>query len=246
MAVSAKARVAQLTGLPSITAAAEGPVTFGCFFYRWKARLLSGWGSSLAQGTGGRVRAPAPTAYPKVRLIFCRARCPIGPFSGGPVCRPYEIWETFRSFRRGRSQTGPRAAKGRPYGGKRAGSVGSSKPGAVFEPQQFYILHTQGPVARRKFRPATQILRAGTFLPGSRGDPRNGGSRGRATWRREALPNRRLRPPPSAFLVTFWASKKSLAARRRRNSPCKKRNRSVIAPSSVWPSASHLPPRGKA
>ena len=113
----AKARVAQLTGLPSITAAAEGPVTFGCFFYRWKARLLSGWGSSLAQGTGGRVRAPAPTAYPKVRLIFCRARCPIGPFSGGPVCRPYEIWETFRSFRRGRSQTGPRAAKGRPYGG---------------------------------------------------------------------------------------------------------------------------------
>ena len=49
----AKARVAQLTGLPSITATAEGPVTFGCFFYRWKARLLSGWGSSLAQGTGG-------------------------------------------------------------------------------------------------------------------------------------------------------------------------------------------------
>ena len=25
------------------------------------------------------------------------------------------------------------------------------------------------------------------------------------------MPNRRLRPPPSAFLVTFWASKKSLA-----------------------------------
>ena len=72
----AKARVAQLTGLPSMTAAAEGPVTFGCFFYRWKARLLSRWGSSLAQGIGGRVRAPAPTAYPKVRLIFCRARCP--------------------------------------------------------------------------------------------------------------------------------------------------------------------------
>ena len=65
---------------------------------------------------GGRLAA-APTAYPKVRLIFCRARCPIGPFSGGPVCRPYEIWETFRSFRRDRSQTGPRAAKGRPYGG---------------------------------------------------------------------------------------------------------------------------------
>ena len=82
----AKARVAQLTGLPSITAAAEGPVTFGCFFYRWKARLLSGWGSSLAQGTGGRVRAPAPTAYPKVRLIFCRARCPHRAVPGRPRC----------------------------------------------------------------------------------------------------------------------------------------------------------------
>ena len=32
---------------------------------------------------------------------------------------------------------GLRAAKGRPYGGKRPGSVGSAKPGAVLEPQQF-------------------------------------------------------------------------------------------------------------
>ena len=62
----AKARVAQLTGLPSMTAAAEGPVTFGCFFYRWKARLLSRWDSSAAQGTGGRVRTPAPTKYGKL------------------------------------------------------------------------------------------------------------------------------------------------------------------------------------
>ena len=86
MAVSAKARVVQLTVFSSITAAAEGPVTFGCCFYRWKARLLSGWGSSLAQGTGGRVRAPAPTAYPKVRLIFCRARCPHRAVPGRPRC----------------------------------------------------------------------------------------------------------------------------------------------------------------
>ena len=36
------------------------------------------------------MRAAVPTAYPKVRLIFCRARCPHRPFPGGPVCRPYE------------------------------------------------------------------------------------------------------------------------------------------------------------
>ena len=48
----------QLTGFPSITAAAEGPVTFGCFFYRWKARLLGWWGSSLAQGNAGGHMGP--------------------------------------------------------------------------------------------------------------------------------------------------------------------------------------------
>ena len=40
----------------------------------------------------------------------------------------------------------------------------------------------------------------------------NGGSRGCVAWRREALPNRRLHTSPSAFLVSFWASKKKLAA----------------------------------
>ena len=105
--------------------------------------------------------------------------------------------------------------------------------------------HSQGPVARRELRPATQILRAGNILPGPRGNPRNGGSRGRAAWRREALPNRRLRPPPGAFLVTFWASKKSLAAGAAKL-PCKERNFSIIAPSSVTASPCHLPPKGKA
>ena len=78
----------QSTGFPSITAAAEGPVTFGCFFYRWKARLLSGWGSSLAQGNGGRVRTPAPTMYPKVYLSLRRARCPQRADSGRPGVLP--------------------------------------------------------------------------------------------------------------------------------------------------------------
>ena len=105
--------------------------------------------------------------------------------------------------------------------------------------------HSQGPVARRELKPATQILRAGNILPGPRGNPRNGGSRGRAAWRREALPNRRLRPPPGAFLVTFWASKKSLAAGAAKL-PRKERNFSIIAPSSVTASPCHLPPKGKA
>ena len=45
----------------------------------------------------------------------------------------------------------------------RTGSVGSSKPGAEIEPHQRQFLHTQGPVARREFRPITQILRAENF-----------------------------------------------------------------------------------
>ena len=42
--------------------------------------------------------------------------------------------------------------KGRPYGITRAGSVGSSKPGAEVEPHQLQFLSRQGPVARREFR----------------------------------------------------------------------------------------------
>ncbi len=78
--------MAQLNSFSSITAAAEFLGTFGCFFYRQRARLCGWWGSSSAQGTGGRVRAPAPTAYPKVRLIFCRARCPHRAVPGRPRC----------------------------------------------------------------------------------------------------------------------------------------------------------------
>ena len=107
------------------------------------------------------------------------------------------------------------------------------------------VPHGQGPVARKNSRNATQILRAGNILLSPRGNPCNGGSRGRAAWRREALPNRRLRPPPGAFLVTFWASKKSLAAGAAKL-PCKERNFSIIAPSSVTASPCHLPPKGKA
>ena len=51
---------------------------------------------------------------------------------------------------------------------------------------------------------------------------------------------------PSDPLGTFPSLGKYLAARRRRNLPAKKRNRSIIAPSSVTASPCHLPPKGKA
>ena len=93
LAVNAKARVAQLTGCPSIAAAAELAVTFGGCSDRWKARLLSCLGSSAAQSTGGRVRTPAPTEYPEMRLSLRRGRSQTGPGvpAGGPVCRPYGL-----------------------------------------------------------------------------------------------------------------------------------------------------------
>ena len=56
--------------------------------------------------------------------------------------------------------------------------------------------------ARRKFCSTSQVR-----------VPRNGGSRGRAAWRQERRSRFcRLRPPPGGSLVTFWPSRKSLAA----------------------------------
>ena len=152
LAVNAKARAAQLTGSRSMTAAAEWSVTFGGCFDRWKARLLCGWGSSAAQGTGGRVRTPAPTEYPETRLSLRRGRSQTGPGvpAGGPVCRPYDE--------------------------KRTGSVGSVNSGAETRPRQKQILPTQGPGGPGKNRAqALQILRAGNPMPSPRGNPRNGG-----------------------------------------------------------------------
>ena len=120
LAVNAKARVAQLTGCPSIAAAAELAVTFGGCSYRWKARLLSCLGSSAAQRTDGRVRTPTPAEYPETRL----------------------------SLRRGRSQTGPGAC-GRPRVPplrlKRTGSVGSANSGADVESHRPQFSAQPGP-----------------------------------------------------------------------------------------------------
>ena len=53
LAVNAKARVVQLTGFRSISAAAEGRVTFGRCFSWWGARLCVGGAQVQLRGTAG-------------------------------------------------------------------------------------------------------------------------------------------------------------------------------------------------
>ena len=110
-------------GFRSITAAAERPVTFGWHFSWLKARLLRGLGSSAVQRIGGRPSVPSP-----------------------------QNTGTTRSFRRGRSQTGPRAHIVRPCGGKWTQVVGLEMAGAGAGRQPLKFLHAQAPVGRLEFR----------------------------------------------------------------------------------------------
>ena len=85
--------------------------------------------------------------------------------------------------------------------------------------------------ARRKFSTDLQVR-----------VPRNGGPGVSRHWRTKFA----SAASPGDPLGTFPSLGKYLAARRRRNLPAKKRNRSIIAPSSVTASPCHLPPKGKA
>ena len=58
-------------------------------------------------------------------------------------------------------------------------------PGAAVELHQPQFLECQAPVGRKKLRKATQILRAGTFLPGPRGNPRKWGPGGKRSYGHE-------------------------------------------------------------
>ena len=49
-----------------------------------------------------------------------------------------------------------------------------------------------------------------------------------------------------AWAIGFFLGIQKEARRRGGETPCDERSNPIIAPSSVWPSASHLPPRGKA
>ena len=124
MAVIAKARVAQLNGFSPITAAAELSVAFGDCFYRWKARLLGGRGSSSAQRDGGRVRTPAPTQMQELSPLFVGAGP--RPARGRPHGAAPTKYGELSGLSVGADDLGGlRAHTVRPYGGKRTGSVGS-------------------------------------------------------------------------------------------------------------------------
>ena len=134
MTIIAKARVAQLNGFSSITAAAELSAAFEDCFYRWKARLFGWWGSSSAQGVGGRVRTPAPMAYSEA-LSFFRRGALCAPAGGQ---RPPLRWKTDRERWLANS-------------------------GADLEPHQLQFSTNPGPSGPAGIEGATQILRAGNF-----------------------------------------------------------------------------------
>ena len=107
---------------------------------------------------------------------------------------------------------------------------------------------TQGPVARKKAQKATQILRAGNFLSGSRGNSRNRGPE-KGDYEHEVLIRSRPRGRFAYFAAMGKVGRRPQAAKSpvrkepssgpmRASGPTKKR--SIIAPSSVWPPASHL------
>ena len=123
-------------GFRSITAAAERPVTFGWHFSWLKARLLRGLGSSAVQRIGGRPSVPSP-----------------------------QNTGTIRSFRRGRSQTGPQAAKGRPTAENRPGALVRQRQARLWNRTNSNFPKTQGPVARREFRHSLRFCAPEMFCP---------------------------------------------------------------------------------
>ena len=118
----------------------------------------------------------------------------------------------------------------------------SAKPGAKAEPHQRQFLQTQGPVARRELRKATQILRAGRALPTQRGSHRNGGQ-GKACGRVRA-------PAPTTYAAPVPFARQSQA----RELNCTSGN--FCRPRARWPGGNrgkplkfcapegHCPPKG--
>ena len=187
MAVNAKARVAQLNGSRSMTAAAERAVTFGSCFYRWTARLLSCLGSSAAQGIGGRViaplqvgpayvgrvRTPAPTGDLEAALSLgggMRAtRAPSSVWPNGQAPSPLE-GEGFRATAR----VAPTAENG-------PGSLARQSQAQKWNRISPNFPPAQAPSgAGRNRTQALLILRAGRILLASRGNPRKWGTGGKA------------------------------------------------------------------
>ena len=132
-------------------------------------------GMSLYPCRGGCPHPPAVGRHPPVGAILAAARPYRGRApgrralqaaeifgAGGPGVPPLRVERNDRIIGtvpliRSSVRTGPPSPRGKLFC---TGSVGSSKPGAEIEPHQRQFLHTQGPVARREFRPITQIGRA--------------------------------------------------------------------------------------
>ena len=140
----------------------------------------------------------------------------------------------------------------------RTGSVGSAKSGAVVEPHRPQFSAQPGPGGPAGIQTLTQILRAGTFLPDPRGNPRKWGPgptppvRGRCRVATEGIGWATMSTKcssgavPGGVLVTLPPWAKSLAARRRRNLPARNETALSSPPHPSGLTASHLPPRGKA
>ena len=168
----------------------------------------------------GRVRAPAPTKFGGI-FRFCRRgrrpRRPAGGHMGPPLRRKTGRERWLGKLRRG-SGTAPRANFAHP---------GPSGPAGI------EIL--------------TQILRAGRALMRDRRAPVKG-ARGKAVIGEQSSP---LRRPPAAFWLLCRRGQSNppsadggipcKTARRGRRALRPEKGCSLIAPSSVWPSASHLP-----
>ena len=97
-------------------------------------------------------------------------------------------------------------------------------------------------MGRKKSRNATQILRAVNPIPGQRGNPRKWGPGGKRSYGHEVPVGRVPRRRFGDFAAAGKVTRRPQAAK----SPCKKRNCSIIAPSSVWPDGQPPSPRGKA
>ena len=177
----------------------------------------SGNGPFFFVGAGHWPARRRATAIPEptlIRLAYARDLLPGREKAFGRlIAAPTADTEAVSSSRRGRSQTGPRAATwGRPYSSQNffrvwvgealgppavngPGTVCSANPGAGMEPQNLEFLLTQGPVGREERRKVTQILRAGTIAEPDRYASPVIGVRGKATMSTKCSSE----PSPAAF-----------------------------------------------
>ena len=120
--------------------------------------------------------------------------------AGGPGVPPLRHIRRPSLFRRGRPQTGPTVYAPGAFARQTQAQKWNRTGGNFCKPRAQWPGRNRGKPLR--------FCAPEIFCPSQGITPRNGGSRGRAAWRREALPNRRLRPPPSVFWFLFHVEKK--------------------------------------